>query len=315
MVAEQDKQFCERFGAQVPGEEVEPNALVKGSIMELNEDGTVKTSDDAIQMINGIVAPMYFKDKAEAEKFAGKKVNDKVVFNPWKTCEGNPAELSSMLGVDKEKASDIKGDFEMSISEIIVLRPAEHGQELYDNVLGKDKVTNEEEYLQGVKAMIERDLDGSSQIMFRREVEKMMMDKYGNMELPAEVLKKWLIGGNEGINAENVDEEYTKMEPSLKWQLIKERLGALCEIKIEENDLIEHGKMIARHQFAQYGMTNIDDETLTDYAKRILADKNYRPRLIEEVGDMKLFNAIQAKVTLDEKTVSLDEFKEMASKM
>lgn len=315
MVAEQDKQFCERFGAQVPGEEVEPNALVKGSIMELNEDGTVKTSDDAIQMINGIVAPMYFKDKAEAEKFAGKKVNDKVVFNPWKTCEGNPAELSSMLGVDKEKASDIKGDFEMSISEIIVLRPAEHGQELYDNVLGKDKVTTEEEYLQSVKAMIERDLDGSSQIMFRREVEKMMMDKYGNMELPAEVLKKWLIGGNEGINAENVDEEYTKMEPSLKWQLIKERLGALCEIKIEENDLIEHGKMIARHQFAQYGMTNIDDETLTDYAKRILADKNYRPRLIEEVGDMKLFNAIQAKVTLDEKTVSLDEFKEMASKM
>lgn len=315
MVAEQDKQFCERFGAQVPGEEVEPGALVKGSIMELDEDGAVKAGDDAIQMINGIVAPMYFKDKAEAEKFAGKKVNDKVVFNPWKTCEGNPAEISSMLGVDKDKAADIKGDFEMSIAEIIVLRPAEHGQELYDNVLGKDKATTEEEYIQGIKAMIERDLDGSSQVMFRREVEKTMMDKYGDMELPAEVLKKWLIGGNEGITAENADEEYTKMEPSLKWQLVKERLGALCEIKIDENDLIEHGKMVARRQFAQYGMTNVDEATLSDYAKRILDDKNYRPRLVEEVGDMKLFNAIRAKVSLDEKVVSLDEFKEMASKM
>ena len=87
MINEQDKNFRERFGAQVPGEEVEPNALVKGSIMELNEDGSVKTTDDAIQMLNGIVAPMYFKDKAEAEKFAGKKVNDKVIFNPWKTSE------------------------------------------------------------------------------------------------------------------------------------------------------------------------------------------------------------------------------------
>ncbi|MCM1504437.1 MAG: trigger factor family protein [Muribaculum sp.] len=315
MVAEQDKQFCERFGAQVPGEEVEPNALVKGSIMELDENGEVKTTEDAIQMINGIVAPMYFKDKAEAEKFAGKKVNDKVVFNPWKTCEGNPAELSSMLGVDKDKAADIKGDFEMAISEIIVLRPAEHGQELYDNVLGKDKVTTEEEYLAGVKAMIERDLDNSSLFMFRRDVEKLMMDKYGDMELPAEVLKKWLVNGNDGITPENVDEEYAKMEKSLKWQLIKERLGALCDIKIDEEDLIGHAKMIAARQFAQYGMTNIDDETLADYAKRILSDKNYRPRIVEEVGDSKLFNAIEAKVTLDEKTVSLDEFKEMASKL
>ena len=130
MINEQDKNFRERFGAQVPGEEVEANSLVKGSIMELDEAGNVKTSDDAIQMINGIVAPMYFKDKAEADKFIGKKVNDKVVFNPWKTCEGNAAELSSMLGVDKSKAADIKGDFELSISEIIVLRPAELGQEL-----------------------------------------------------------------------------------------------------------------------------------------------------------------------------------------
>ena len=67
-------------------------------------------------------------------------------------------------------------------------------------------------------------------------------------------------------------------------------------------------------QFAQYGMTNMDDETLADYAKRILADKNYRPRIVEEVGDIKLFDAIKEKVTVDNKEVSLDEFKEIASK-
>lgn len=314
MIDEQDKHFRERFGAQVPGEEVEPNALVKGSIMELNEDGSVKTSDDAIQMLNGIVAPMYFKDKAEADKFIGKKVNDKVVFNPWKTCEGNPAELSSMLGVDKEKAADVKGDFELAISEIIVLRPAELGQELYDNVLGKDKAHNEEEYRAGVKEMIARELARNSEMLFRVDTEKAMLEKYGNMELPAEVLKKWLVRRNEGLTEENINEEYVKMEPGFKWQLIKERLGAICEIKIDEQDLINHAKAIAAMQFAQYGMTNMDDETLADYAKRILADKNYRPRIVEEVGDIKLFDAIKEKVTVDNKEVSLDEFKEIASK-
>lgn len=314
MINEQDKNFRERFGAQVPGEEVEPNALVKGSIMELNEDGSVKTTDDAIQMLNGIVAPMYFKDKAEAEKFAGKKVNDKVIFNPWKTCDGNVAELSSMLGVDKEKAADIKGDFELSISEIIVLRPAELGQELYDNVLGKDKAHNEDEYRADIKEMIARELSRNSEMLFRVDTEKAMIEKYGNMELPVEVLKKWLVRRNEGLTEENIDEEYTKMEPGLKWQLIKERLGAICEIKIDEQDLINHAKAIAAMQFAQYGMTNMDDDTLADYAKRILADKNYRPRIVEEVGDIKLFDAIKEKVTVDNKEVSLDEFKEIASK-
>ncbi|WP_290450010.1 trigger factor [uncultured Muribaculum sp.] len=314
MINEQDKNFRERFGAQVPGEEVEPNALVKGSIMELNEDGTVKTEEDAIQMLNGIVAPMYFKDKEQADKFIGKKVNDKVVFNPWKTCEGNAAELSSMLGVDKDKAADIKGDFEMSISEIIVVRPAELNQELFDNVLGKDKAKNEEEYRNGVKEMIARELARNSEMLFRVDVEKAMMAKYGDMELPAEVLKKWLVRRNEGVTAENVDAEYVKMEPSLKWQLVKERLADICQVTIEEQDLINHAKMIARAQFAQYGMTNMDDDTLTDYARRILADKNYRPRIVEEVGDVKLFDALKDKITVDNKTVSLDEFKEIATK-
>lgn len=311
----QSDKFRERFGAQVPGETVEPNALVKGSIIELDAEGNVKTDEDAIQMINGIVAPMYFKDKAEAEKFAGKKIDDKVVFNPWKTCDGNPAELSSMLGIDKEKAADVKGDFEMAISEIIVVRPAELNQELFDNVLGKDAATDESQYLAGVKTMIERDLEQNSKYVFRADVQKYMTEKYGNMEIPAETLKKWLVATNEGINAENVDTEFEKMLPSLKWQLIKERMAELCEIKIEEKDLTDFAKMIARQQFAQYGMTNVPDDTLEEYAKRILADKNYRPRLIEEVGDSKLFNAVEAKVSLDEKAVSLDEFKEIAQNL
>ncbi|WP_302590814.1 trigger factor [uncultured Muribaculum sp.] len=314
MVKEQDEKFRERFGAQVPGEEVEQNALVKGAIMELDENGNVKTSDDAIQMINGIVAPMYFKDREQAKLFEGHKINDKVRFNPWKTCEGNPAELASMLGVDKEKAADIKSDFEMAISEIIVLRPAEANQELFDNVLGKDKVNNEADYLGALKTMIEQDLSGNSEILFRHEIEKLMTEKYGNMELPAEVLKKWLVNTNEKITEQNVEEEYTKMEPMLKWQLIKERLAEACEIKIDDNDLTNHAKMVAARQFAQYGMTNIDDETLSDYAKRILADKQFRQRIIEETGDTKLFNALKAKLSVEEQNVSLDEFRAIAEK-
>lgn len=315
MIEEQDKVFRKRFGAQVPGEEFEPDALVKGAIMELNEDGSVKEGEDAIQVVSGIVAPMYFVDKSEASKFEGKKVGDKVVFNPRKAAGGNATELASMLNIDKERTAAVQGDFEMAISEIIVVRPAELGEELYTNVFGKDKVHNEEEYREGIKSMISGELQGNSDMVFTFSARKTYLEKYGDMQLPDAILKAWLVSRNENLNAENVDEEYDKMKEDLKWQLVKEQLAQKLEVKIEQADLLEFAKRMASRQFAQYGMTNIDDETITRYAQSILDDKNYRGRLVEQVGDVKLFTALKNAVTLDEKTVTLDEFKEIASKI
>lgn len=315
MIDEQDAQFCKRFGAQVPGEEFEPDALVKGAIAELNEDGTVKVGDDAILVENGIVAPMYFVDKAEAAKFEGKKVGDKVVFNPRKAADGNITELSSMLNIDKERTAAVQGDFEMVISEIIVVKKAEHNEEFFTNVFGPDKVKTEEEYREAVKQMIASELAGNSEMIFRFTARKEFMTKYGDMQLPDAILKAWLVSRNEDITSENVDERYDAMTNDLKWQLIKEQIAKTLDVKIEESDILEFAKTLARRQFAQYGMTNLDDATIEKYAQNIMADKNYRGRLIEQVGDIKLFGALANAVTLKHESVSLDQFKEIASKI
>ncbi len=314
MAEQQDKMLRERFGKQEPGQEFEERALVKGVLMELNADGTVKSDEDAIQVTAGIVAPFLFKSKEEAAKFEGKKVGDKVVFNPSASCEGNVAELSSMLNIDKERAAEVKADFELAISEIIVNRLAEYGQEFYDDVFGKDKVTSEEDYHKNVTAMIAAQLAPNSENLFQYTTEKALVEKYGNFELPAEFLKKWLVARNEGLTSENIDAEYEKMVPSIKWQLVKERVVQQAGVKIEKEDLENFAKAIAAQQLAQYGMYNLGDDVLADYAKRILEDKNSRSHIIEQVGDRKLFDAIKNLVTVDVKEVSLDEFKEIAEK-
>lgn len=313
MVDEQDKAFRKRFGAQVPGEEFEDDALVKGAIEQLDENGNVIEGEGAIQVTNGIVAPMYFKPDDQKDLFKGAKVGDKITFNPWMTCNGDPTEMSSMLQVDKAKVADLHNDFRFTISEIIVVRPAELNQEFFDQVFGKDKVSDEAGYRNAIREMIAGELKQNSEMVFRMSARKYFLEKYGSMELPAAILKKWLIMRNEGLNYSNIDEEYGRMEPDLKWQLVKENIAQKLEVKIEESDLIDMAKGIAARQFAQYGMTNIDDETLTNYAKNILADKNYRPRLVEQCGDFKLFQSIENGVTLDCETVSLDKFKEIAS--
>lgn len=315
MVKEQDNALRQRFGSQQPTEEMGERALVKGVLMELDANGAVKTTEDAVQVTAAIVAPFLFKGKDEAAKFEGKKVGDKVVFNPWASCEGNAAELASMLNIDKNKTDDMKSDFELSIAEIIVNKPAELGQEFYDEVFGKDKVKTEEEYFNNVKGMIAAQLAPNSENLFRIESEKILVEKFGNKELPDGFLKKWLVARNEELTTENIDEEYTKMIPSIKWQLIKERIAKQADIKIEEDDVLNYAKSIAARQFAQYGMTNLDDATITDYAKRILSDKNSHSKIVEEVGDSKLFNALKSLATVESEDLTLDQFKAKAEEI
>lgn len=313
MLEDQDKSLRERFGAQVPGEEVDNKAVIKGTLMELNADGTVKESEDAIQVINGIVAPFYFKNKEEEQKFIGKKLNDKVVFNPYNSCEGNIAELSSMLNIDKDKAADVKGDFEMVITEIIVVKPAEHNQEFFDNVFGRDKVHNDEEYNQALKEMISNSFRGTTDYYFNTITRDYFVDKYGaDMKLPEDFLIKWLTYTNpEAAKDADMKKEYAEMLPSLKWQIISDRIADQLKVSIDNDDVLARAKFIARQQFNQYGIYNIDEETVTDTAKRILADKNYSRRIAEEVSELKLFAVIREAITIDLKTVSFEEFSKM----
>ena len=313
MMDEQDKNLRERFGAQVPGEEVDAKAVVKGSIMELNEDGTVKTTEDAIQVVAGIVAPFLFKGKEEADKFLGKHVGDKIAFNPSKAADGQVAEIASMLNIDKEKAAEVKADFEFVISEIIVLKPAEHDQDFFDDVFGKDKVHNEEEYNEALRNMIAASLAPNSFQMFNRDAHDWLVKTYGDMKRDNGLLKRWILLQDKNATAEQLDQDFDKMLPGIKWEIISGEVAEKLGVKVEEADLLARASFIARQQMQQYGMYNMDEETVTDMGKRILADKNYRRHIAEEVEELKTFDALRNAITLDEKTVTLDEFRKLAN--
>lgn len=311
MLDQQDQALRRRFGTQGPGEEADASALIKGSIMQLDADGNVLTSEDAIQVIAGIVAPEYFADKDEAAKFLGKKVGDKVVFNPARAEGDNVGALASMLNIDKERAAEVKSDFELAISEIIVVKPAELGEEYYKQVFVGKEIKSEDEYYEALKEMIARELAQNSEFKFNLDARDVLVNTFGNFELPGAFLAKWLQARNPELTAEKATEEYEKMIPSIKWELVKGKIAQQQDIKVSEDDLLNFSKSVAVRQFAQYGMLNMTDDVITDYAKRMLEDKKFARQLYEQAEDTKLFNAIRALVTREEKTMSLDDFKKM----
>lgn len=308
MIDRQDDSLRRRFGKQEPGDEVDATALVKGVITELNPDGTVK--EDGVVVENGIVAPQYFKSDEQRAIFLGKHPGDSVVFNPSATCEGNVTELSSMLNVSKELAGDYKGDFRFDIKEIIVLKPAELNEEFFKQAFG-DSVKDEKEYREAVKNMIKASLQGDQNYRFTIDAEDAIRKSVGDIELPDEILKEFLLTQNDNLNAENIDSEYDSLRGQLVWDLEKDKIATALNVKVEDEDIRNTARLMARQQFAQYGMTNIPDEAVEHYATEILKDEKARSSVYRQTADMKLFNAIRNAVTLDEKNVSVDEFNKL----
>lgn len=309
MIDNQDQQFSRRFGKQESGEAVDATALVKGVITELDENGQPK--EDGVVVENGIVSPQYFKSEEQRELFMGKKVGDIVKFNPAATCDANATEMSSMLNISKEEVDAHKGDFNMEVKEIIVLKPAEHNQEFFDMVFGADKVHNEEEYRAALKDMITAGLANDSNYRFTIDARNAIASAIGELQLPDEILKDFLKSQNEALNDENIDEEYTRLRPELEWELEKEAIASQLDIKVDEEDLKNTACMMAQSQFAQYGMANVPAETLDRYASDILKDEKARNQVYNQTVDMKLYNGIRAMVSVDEKEVNVEEFNDL----
>lgn len=312
MIDEQDEAMRQRFGKQVPGEEITDNAFIKGTIMQLNEDGTVNSSENAIQNNNGMILVSHMANKDEAAKFIGKKVGDKVVFNPAAASDGNEKEIASLLSIKPEQVAEAKGDFEFNISDILVVKPAEHDEEFYKAALNQNFET-EEKYYEELKRFIASQLAPNSQILFDMTAEKVLVEKYGDIQLPATFLKKWLVSRQEGLTAENIDEEFTRMEPSIKWQIIRDNIAEKNDTTPTKEDIESYANLYARRQLAQYGMFDADEEMIKGFAKRFLEDPKFSREIAGQVADRKLFMSIRALVNVDEKTVSLDEFKAIAN--
>ena len=310
MVKRQDESFRARFGKQVSVDEsTDEKDLIKGSMVELSSDGT--PLEGGITVESTIVSPNYFKSDDEKAKFAGVKKGDKVVFNPSKSCNASVAELASMLNTDKEKAANVTSDFEMTVTDITHLQPAELNQEFFDSIFGKDTVKTEEEYLAKIREMIARQLVPESDYRFSLDSRAAIEKAVGDFELPDAFLKRWLLATDKERKAETIDDDYSRMVPDLKWQLIKEQIVKQFDIHVDDNDLKAMAKRVAASQFAQYGMTGVPDDVLERYGNEMLSNKDTRSRLINQATEMKIQTAIKESVTLNHKEVSMENFQKL----
>lgn len=306
MVGRQVEAYARRKSHPEQVEQYEADDMLKGLLSELDENGSTK--EGGIRAEGAVMMPNYMKDDAQKALFDSAKTGDVVTFNPSAAYGGSETELASLLRIKKEEAAGVKGDFSFQVEEITRMVPAEVNQELFDDVFGKDAVKSEEEFRARVKDGIEGQFGPESDYKFLKDVRAYLTGKVGKLEFADTLLKRIMQMNNRDKGEEYVTENYDKSIEELTWHLIREQLLQANGIKVEEADIMRAARETARMQFAQYGMTNLPDDMMDNYAKELLKKEGAAENMANRAADAKLVAALKEKATLNRKTVSAEEF-------
>lgn len=309
MVDQQVKSYTQRAGKYDKVDEYQDKDMLKGLLAELDEEGNTK--EDGVQVEGAVLMPSYMKNDDQKAIFNGSKVNDVLVFNPNTAYEGNEAEIASLLKIEKNAVASHTGNFSFQIEEITRFAEAELSQEIFDQVYGEGVVKTAEEFRAKVKESVAEQFVADSDYKFLIDVRTLLVNKIGKLEFPDALLKRIMLLNHQDKGAAFVDENYDKSVEELTWHLVKEQLVKDNEIKVEQEDIVNIAKEATKAQFAQYGMLNVPEDILENYAQEMLKKKESIEGLVNRAVEAKLSSALKTKVTLNNKTVSMEEFNKM----
>jgi trigger factor len=310
LIDRQVEMFTSRNGTYEKAESYEDNDMLKGDLRELDEKGNTK--EDGITVEAASILPNYIKDEAQKALFNGAKLGDIITLNVSKAFE-NEAEIASLLKVERDRVKDIKSDFSYQITDIQRYKKHPVDQELFDSLFGKDTVKGEKEFREKIAEGLKEQLAVDADYKFILDVRAYCEKKVGKLEFPDALLKRIMLNNNKDKGEEFVEKNYEQSIKELTWHLIKEQLVADNQIKVNDEDVLNAAKETARVQFAQYGMNNVPDEYVENYAKEILKKRENVDGLVDRAVDIKLTDALKKVVKLNEKEISLDDFNKMMS--
>ena len=309
LINRQIEMFASQAGKYVSAEQYAEGDTLKGDLRELDENGNTK--EEGLTIESALVMPSYMKGEDQKKLFEGAKAGDIITFNPRKAYPESDAEVAALLKIEREQVSEHTGDFSYQITEINHFQKHAVDQELFDTVYGKDSCKDESDFREKIAEGLKGQLATDSDFKFIQDVRAHCEKKVGKVEYPTEILKRIMLANNKERGQEFVDKNYEASIKELTWHLIKEQLVAAHGIKIGDAEVKDAAKEAARAQFAQYGMNNVPDEYVNNYAEEMLKKQETVQSFVDRAIDRKLTEILKGVVKLNNKSVSLDEFNKL----
>ena len=312
LIDQQVDMFANRAGHYVKAEQYDATQrdMLKGDLRELDENGN--TLEGGVTVESAVLMPEYIKVDDQKKLFDGAKVGDIITWNPRKAYPDNDSEIASLLKVEKDKVGEHTGDFSYQVTEVQRFEKAEVNAELWEGVYGKESgIKDEAGFREAIAKGLKGQLEGDSDYKFMQDVRAHVEKKIGKLEYPEQLLKRIMLANNKDKDQEFVDKNYDQSIKELTWSMAKEQLAQAQNIKVEDADVLAAAKEMARAQFAMYGMNNVPEEYVDNFAKEQLKKRENVDRFVDRALDTKLAAALKNVVKLNHKEVDIEEFNKM----
>lgn len=311
LIDNQIEGYANRFGENIPAEVVGEKETVLGDFAQLNTEGVVV--EGGISSKNVQVAVQLIKDETIQKLFIGAKIGDVVKFNP-RVALADDHEVTHLLKVKDDAIESVDCDFNFTINTVNTFIAAPIDEALIKKIYGDEtEVKTIEELREKIHTELKSNLLYSSNYRFLVDAKEALTNAAA-LTLPVEFLKRWLVETNEKVTAEQIEEEFGTFRKDLDWTLIKTKLAKDNEVRIEESEIALMARDMAQMQFHQYGMSNVPEEYLDNYANSILQNKEQKQKMAEKKIEDKVLEVIKEKSGLVFKQVTQKEFDDLFEK-
>lgn len=239
---------------------------------------------------------------------------------------GEPITGKNQKEVDWEDGKDFQFVFDMAVNPPVKLEVTKDDtvneytitvtekakKEMKDNLRKYDeskKDKTDEELEDEVVEYLKNNYKQEAAYRLSKDIRDYLVEKAG-LTLPEEFLKRWLtLMNKDKVDEQTIEKEFPAFLQDYKWQLVRGHLMDTMGLKIEQNDLQEAAESYVRYQYAMYGMGGVPDDIIKESAKNVLTDEKQFNRVIEQVEDNKVLEAVKGIIKITPKRISVDKFR------
>lgn len=324
-----------RFGSVENPEESAKDDFVYGEIFQMSKD---EEGNETKSFSVETLIPTNKLAESQVDKFIGVKGGDSFTFDMAEALP-NERERGFALGLEKEDAAKLSGEFTMVVESITRRIPAEldeeffkkvgaykpvepklvtEGEEAQEEEQPEPEVMNEEEFRNEIMTRLKEDYDKEGQALTDIYLRRDLIENT-KIDLPDEFLKRWLMFANEGkFTAEQIEEEYPEFIKEMKWSLLQNRILKDKEVEITREDILaEARKEVQNMMMRMGGGMQLPEAQMDNMAESFLRaeDGKHYQQIATQAMRQRSMQAIRESVTLKDKVVSEEEFAKIAESL
>jgi trigger factor len=258
------------------------------------------------------VALRSIEDKKIKKQFMGKKAGDEFDVDVNKAFV-NEADRAALLKVTKEELASVEPVWKIVVKEVKRFIEPEINQELFNKMFGEGVVNTIEEFEAKIVERMRSEYAQESDYRFMLDARDYLIEKAA-IAVPEKFLKRWLFTANEGkFTMDEIEKDFGLFLKDFRWQMIRQYFVKEQKLETKREELVAQAKNIAAYQFAMYGLPNVPEEQLNQYADSLLSNEKEGRRIFDKVEEDKVIGYVRSVVKLDKKSVSVDKLREMTN--